>query len=426
MTSKIIRLYQKCPCSQWSIGVSKTAMIAKSPLPILTGPSIQHEAGYVAQLRLFPCETSPAFEAAWRDLERRSLLRNPFLSPSFLFPQYESWKSSPSTQLLTIIDGQGNWLLAGLFERVAGTRQLPLPHLRAVRTEHSFITGMLVDATEREAVVETLWKFLRQQHLHGLWFPLFPMQSDLAGLLTERCQRDRTTVALDNLHARATVSPTDGSAMSPKRVKSLRRGRRALEKFGDVSLRFTGCPDGDLSAVERFLFLEALGWKGEAQSALACRESEVEAFKNIALGLATRDRIRFAELALDDRVIASMCLFRSESDYYAFKIGWDPQFERGCPGFLLAAEIQDHLAQLPRCERIDSCARPGSFLDHVWPGRKEIGSALFTTTRWGSAAAQGTRWVRDWYRQLRGQKTSSDVASEATLEESRESAEEPT
>ena len=386
-------------------------MPATALLAIHASPPIPIEGGYVAQLRPFPCETSPAFEAAWRDLEHRSLLRNPFLSPSFLLPQ--SWEKSPSAQLLTIIDGQGNWLLAGLFERVSGSRQLPLPHLRAIRTVHSYKTGMLVDATQREPVVGTLWKFLRQQQLHGLSFPLFPVQSALAGLLTERCEREGTAVTVEDLHTRATVAPFDGSAMSPKRAKSLRRGRRALEKIGQVSLRFTGCPDGDLSAVERFLFLEALGWKGEAQSALACCPSEAAALKSVALGFATHDRILFAELALDERVIASMCLLRSESDYYAFKIGWDPQFERGCPGFLLAAEIQDHLSLLPRCLQIDSCAQPRSFLDHVWPGRKVIGTALFPTTRWGAAAAKGTRLVRDLYRHWRGQATSSGVALDA-------------
>lgn len=401
----------------------KQAVPATALLSLQASPPIPIEGGCIAQLRPFPCETSRAFEAAWRDLERRSLLRNPFLSPSFLLSQ--SWESSPSAQLLTIIDGQGNWLLAGLFERVSRTRQLPLPHLRAVRTAHSYKTGLLVDATQREPVVETLWKFLRQQNLHGLSFSMFPMQSALAGLLTERCERDGAAVMVEDLHTRATVSPFDGSAMSPQRAKSLRRGRSALEKLGQVSLRFTGCPDRDLSAVERFLFLESLGWKGEAQSALACRQSESEALKRVALGFATRDRIRFAELILGEQVIASMCLFRSESDYYAFKIGWDPQFERGCPGFLLAAEIQDHLSQLPRCASIDSCASPGSFLDRVWPGRKEIGTVLFTTTLWGSAAAKGTRWARDLYRQLRGQTASSGVPNEAENPASRDRAEEP-
>ncbi len=400
-------------------------MPATALLSVQASPPIQIEHGYVAQMRPFPCDTSPAFEAGWRDLEQRSLLRNPFLSPSFLFPQWRSPTNSSSAQLLTIVESQGRWLLAGLFERVSASRQLPLPHLRAVRSEHSFMTGLLVDAAEREPVVEILWKFLSQQNLHGLSLPMFPLQSSLASLLTAQCERQRMVATVDEQYLRATVSATDGSAMSAKRAKSLRRGRRALEKVGKVSLRFTGCPNGDLSAVERFLDLESLGWKGKTQTALACRQSEAEALKHVALGFATRDRIRFAELVLGEQVIASMCLFRSESEYYAFKIGWDPQFERGCPGFLLAAEIQDHMSQLPQCASIDSCACPGSFLDHVWPGRKEIGTALFTTTRWGSAAAKGTRWARDVYRQLRGQSATSGSALDEVSEVSREPVELP-
>lgn len=370
------------------------------------------------QLRPFPCETSPAWEAAWRDLERRSLLRNPFLSPSFLLPQSPEPANPQPVQLLTIIDGQGRWLLAGIFEQISGTRQLPLPHLRAARTSHSFKTGLMVDATLCESTVEVLWRFLRELNLHGLSFPLFPLQSSLALLLRERCEQERTAVVVEDVHSRAMtygVDHDDESTMSVRRAKSLRRGRRELEKVGAVSLRFNGCEDGDLSSAERFLFLESLGWKGESQSALACRPHQVQAFKDIALGLAEQQRIQFAELAVDDRVIASMCLFRSENDYYAFKIGWDPQFERGCPGFLLAAEIQANLHRLPGCERIDSCASAGSFLDHVWPGRKEIGTALFTTTWWGSTAAQGSRWVRDRYRQLRGQPPSVGSHGETKL-----------
>ena len=123
---------------------------------------------------------------------------------------------------------------------------------------------------------------------------------------------------------------------------------------------------------------------------------------------------RSAELAIDQQVIASMCLLRSGSDYYAYKIGWDPQFERGCPGFLLAAEIQSNLHRLPHCERIDSCASPGSFLEHVWPGQKQIGTALYTTTRLGSIAARGTRLARDLYRQLRGRGPSTVTITEPT------------
>ncbi|MFO1006085.1 MAG: GNAT family N-acetyltransferase [Planctomycetaceae bacterium] len=330
------------------------------------------------------------------------MLRNPFLSPGFLFPQWQFVEEAPRAQLLTVVDQDGRWLLAGVFERVRGTRRLPLPHLRAAETDHTFMTGCLIDSDHCEAVSDALWSYLRRHHLHGISFPMFPVEGPVEQLFRGQCEKSGTVATVDDLCQRATVTPQDGTAMSSKRAKSLRRGRRALEKLGQVSLRINHCPTDDMSAVERFLFLESLGWKGESQSAIACRMSEVQAFKATARVLAQQNRIHFAELHVDEQVIASMCLFRSGSDYYAFKIGWDPQFERGCPGFLLAADLQENMHQLPNCQSIDSCACPGSFLDHVWPGRLAIGTALFTTTRWGSLAVRGTRLAREIYRQVRG------------------------
>lgn len=373
----------------------------------------------LVQLRPFPTVTTPDFEAAWRDLERRSLLRNPFLSPSFLLPQWEV-NGSPPAELLTIQDQKGRWLFAGCFERVRGSRTFPIPHLNALRTQHTFKTGVLVDATDCEVVIDTLWQFLRSMNLHGLCFPTFPTQSSLSRLMTERCEQGLTRSMFLGVHQRAVTSlaEMDDPGMSSKRAKSIRRGRRALERQGLLEFRIR-----DQAGVEDFLRLERMGWKGDIGSALACDEQQALAFRRVIANFGRQMRVHFAELTLDQRVVASMCLFRSESDYYAFKIGWDPQFERGCPGFLLAAEIQSHLSDLPGCERLDSCSLPGSFLEHVWADRKSIGTAIFTTTRWGSLAISGSQLVRELLHRVRGtsspnlQENPADVDLDAAAEE---------
>lgn len=361
------------------------------------------------QLRPFPRETSSEFETDWRDLERRSLLRNPFLSASFLLPQREI-ESLNTVELLTVQDQFGRWLFAGFFQRVRGSRDLPLPHLRALRTTHSFKTGVLVDARDCEAVIAELWPFLRQQKLHGISFPIFPIRSSLACLLREQCEKDQTRAFVSGTFERATVSQSgmNESGMSSKRAKSVRRGRRSLEKLGPVEFRIRDQAGGD-----DFLHLESLGWKGQERTALACDPRQTAAFREVIQGLGQHDRVRFAEIVQSGRTVASMCLFRSETDYYAFKIGWDPALERGCPGYLLASELQAHLTDLPGCERIDGCACPGSFLDHVWPERKEMGIATYTTTRWGAAAARGTELVRNLIRRLRGKAKPSSVPAES-------------
>ncbi len=376
--------------------------------PLLPPPSAPTSAGepsLLVQMRPFPCHVDLAFQTAWRDLERRSLHQNPFLSSSFLLPSAVGRPGSGAAQLLTVMDDQGRWLAAGLFEAVSGSRQLPLPHLRAVRSEYTFLTGLLIDRHCCSEVLGVLWQFLDECGYHGLSFPTFPVGSALAQALTDHCARHQFAATVDDVQSRATLARSEASTqvgISPRRARSLQKGRRALAKHGPLDLRFRSPARGDQSAIDQFLHLESLGWKGECRTSLASQAANAEAFRRSALSLADDDRIRFAELTVGEQVIASMCLFRAQTEYFAFKIGWDPRFERGCPGFLLAAELRQRLEQLPGCEQIDSCAKPGSFLDHVWSGRTDIGTAVFTTNRLASVMVCGTQWARKLIRRWRG------------------------
>lgn len=382
-------------------------------------PSARAARSLEVQLRPFPRSPDLFFEAGWRDLERRSLHSNPFLSPSLLLSQPEGAPRSDSTQLLTVMDPDGRWQAAGVFEVVTGSRQLPAPHLQAVKGLHSYLSGLLLDPVTSEDTIPSIWRFLDGQGLHGVAFPEFPIESRLGDLLSNYCARRELSVVVDGLQHRASLAREDAAnefGISEKRSKSLHKGRRALARHGSVWSRFRGCSRDDQSAVNQFLLLESLGWKGDAGSSLVSSRHDSEWFRTAAGSLSDYDRIRFAELLIDERVIASMCLFRAQSEYFAFKIGWDPQFERGCPGFLLAAELRSHLDQLPDCERVDGCARPESFLDHVWPGRTAIGNAMFTTNRLGSMMATGTQWARSLLRKWRGRGESNPTDAASAVE----------
>ncbi len=359
----------------------------------------------LVQMRPFPFRADLSFETAWRDLERRSIHADPFLSPAFLLAQKSDLHAAGESQLLTIMDDQGRWLAAGLFHTVSASKQLPLPHLVATQTEHAFLSGLLVDEVQAEPVLGALWEFLRHQGLHGIAFPRFPIESRLGGLLRRTCEQQQTVTTTDDLICRATVDRNQAATdegISAKRTKSLKKGLKWLEKQGAVSVHIVTASRADEGPIERFLTLEAMGWKGEELTALASRDASRQAFRTLALEMSDQGRLRFAELRIGEKVIASLCLMQSQTEYFAFKIGWDPRFERGCPGFLLAREVRRSFDELPGCSQIDSCACPGSFLEHVWPGRKSIGTALFTTTLLGSAAASGTHWARGVWRRWRG------------------------
>lgn len=280
---------------------------------------------------------------------------------------------------------------------------MPLPHLVALPMLHVYKTGLLIDAAESRTAVHTLWNHLREAGWHGLKFPLFPIGSPLSLLLNAECERRQLGMVTHNQFERAIVSRHQASChsgISSARLKSLQRGSRALERCGEVNLRFNDATLDGGAAIERFLSLESLGWKGLAGVSLLSNADEAEAFRQIAREFQHQRRICFAELSAGTDLIASMCLFRSESDYYAFKIGWNPEYERGCPGFLLGHLIRRHIGELAGCERLDGCGRQGIFLDHVWDARKIIADAVFPTTRWGSLAAQGSSWGRLALRRL--------------------------
>lgn len=356
-----------------------------------------------AVLRPLHCRMPSEDLARWDDLERRSLLANPFLSSTFVNSQPWPRLRESDLQLLTVEHGD-EWLAAGVFRRVNGSRDLPLPHLVALPLLHVYKTGLLVDAAQGRLAVQVLWDFLSQAGWHGLKFPLFPVSSPLSLLLGNICDQRQLRIAAHNEYQRAIVLGHQASAdsgVSTARLKSLSRGRRALEKLGEVRLRFNNSQHDAEQAIERFLSLESLACQGRPKEALLANPLDVDSFRTYAAAFVRQDRIVFAELCAGESVIASMCLFRSATDYYAFKVGWNPEHVRGSPGFLLGHLIRRHIANLPGCERLDGCARPGSFLEHVWDARKIVGDVIFPTTRWGSIAAQGSLLSRLAWRCIR-------------------------
>lgn len=376
-----------------------------SQIPEKLKPSKTQQEVRKLRVRMLPFTgVIPTAEIAqWNDLERRSLLANPFLSSAFLLSQPKQRLRESELQLLAVERGT-QWMAAGVFRKETGSRHLALPHLVALPILHVYKTGMLIDAEESQAVVSAIWNFLIEQGLHGIKFPLFPLASPLSFVLNGECDQRQIKPVVRDQFLRASVSRHEKDALagvSPKRLKSLARGKRFLERDGDVSLVIAKGIDQGQHAIERFLRLESAGWKGQKDVALLSTAEEAHSFRQLASQLLKNDRIRFAELKAGQRVVASMCLFRSESDFYAFKIGWEPDFERGCPGFLLAHMLREQIKSIDDCERIDGCARQGSFLDHVWESRKEMGTIIFPTTRWGSITAQRSNEISRGIRLVR-------------------------
>ena len=91
-----------------------------------------------------------------------------------------------------------------------------------------------------------------------------------------------------------------------KRRKELKRLRNRLGEQGELKLETLNQSSNLQDFVDSLLSLEAKGWKGRRGTALQARAETTKAFKHICAGLLTSGKLRFWQLKLDGRAIASL------------------------------------------------------------------------------------------------------------------------
>ncbi|SFJ62785.1 GNAT family N-acetyltransferase [Planctomicrobium piriforme] len=343
---------------------------------------------------------------AWQDLEASASIRNPFVSPAYVIPAARHLPGVAEPVIITI-EQQGQMLGLGVFENRARSRRLPVRHLRSWQTPHTYFDGLLLRDGDSGRALQEFWAFLARGHhdWHGVDFPRMPVDEPATRLLDASAQQIDGFCLEGTPWSRACLLPQESDAgtilqtISVKRAKSLRRGWRELEKSGTVHFEFQQDPGQMAACAEELMHLENLGWKCDIGTSLAANSAHTRFFRELIFRMNEQGNVSFTRLRIDDRAVASVVNFRAGDTLYAFKLGWDPEFERGCPGFHLKMQTAAHAgAHFPDVRMIDSCSQPGSFIEHVWPQRRAFCSRTYVTSPVGSLAAsmvQGLRWVRN-------------------------------
>jgi hypothetical protein len=117
-----------------------------------------------------------------------------------------------------------------------------------------------------------------------------------------------------------------------------------------------------------------------------------------------QDRAVFVELQLDGKVVAATSNFISGQGGFAFKIGWLPELANMSPGRLaelgLLRGIYNHDA-LSSLQFWDSGAAPGSYIEKLWPGRRQLVTLGVGCSLVGASALAAVHTARTIKRQLR-------------------------
>lgn len=128
-------------------------------------------------------------------------------------------------------------------------------------------------------------------------------------------------------------------SLSSRHRYDLRRARRRAAGLGPVDFRLLGPGAGEASSLlDRFMDVEAAGWKGRGESALRFRTGLRAFFTEFGLAAAAARILRIALLNIGEETAAAMIAVEHSGALWVLKIGYDERYRSCSPGLILTAE----------------------------------------------------------------------------------------
>ncbi len=393
-----------------AVGPHRQGSPAATPRPAVPRPD--HAPALTFEVRPL-AEMEPCL-AAWTDLAARAIEPNVFAEPSFALAAARHLDDARAVAVLVWEAAAGRMArasLVGLFPILwPAVAAAPGP-VRGWRPDLAGLGVPLVDRGRASAVIDACLGFLGagRHGFSGVLFPMVPEDGAFAAALKAVASGSgRRLRALDH-HERAvlTAGPPAGAtpvpALAARKAKELRRQLRRLGEAGEVRFDSARDPVAVREAVERFLVLEASGWKRQRGTALLQQPGAAAFLRTMTRLLARDGRCRVETLSVGGQPVAAGIVLESGDRAWFWKTAYDEAFARFSPGVQLALALTRSLAARPDIALTDSCAIANHpMIDHLWPGRMAVADIL-VGTRPGISAATIVDDARELVgRRLRG------------------------
>jgi CelD/BcsL family acetyltransferase involved in cellulose biosynthesis len=346
---------------------------------------MEHPVGLAAcssaQAHAFAVQPWRAFadHAGWDALSTGAAEPNPFAERWCLSAGLEAFDNRQSAGLATLVVGGR---LAGILPlaRARLYDRYPLPHIGNWTHPNAFCGVPLVAAGHEHAFWRGLLDWADGHAGSALFLHLeaLPVEGPLYAALREVCAVEQRPAAVVHRHSRALLrsdlSPAAyfEASLSAKKRKELRRQFARLSELGKVAVERRDDAEGLDGWADRFVTLEAAGWKGAEGSAIACDPATVRYFRGALAGAAAAGKLERLALTLDGRPIALLANFVAPPGAYSFKTTYDESLARFSPGVLLQRENLALLAS-EDIEWTDSCAAADHpMIERIWREKREI------------------------------------------------------
>ena len=337
--------------------------------------------------------------SAWEDLECRAIEPNGYLSPHFVIPAIKFIVDKANLLGIAVEKtnrgGFPQLSGIGLFHTSGASKHFPLPHLTAFSSKHSLLSGLLVDQESAETIVRNI--FEQVCNFNNKWHGLVFHDQINDGELSAKTSSAAQDLGLKWKYFREwnrpilclkTIKDKTGHILGKSMKKSIHRSMRRLEELGPVDWRIRCKETLTDSALDRFMFLENLGWKGEGHTSILSNNADKSFFLEMIKNFGKSGRAFVTELTLNERPISSTVNFVSGGAGFAFKIGWDPLYAKYSPGILNEASwLESNDPTICGLNFIDSGSSDDtSYLSSLWNQKRAMCSGVYAITAQGKLA----------------------------------------
>ena len=351
------------------------------------------------------------FQPAWSDLVARALEPNVFLDPAFALPLFQHLRFARRPEFLLVWEADG----PATFGKLLGLLPVHLPRrgrlARGLRHPQITLGVPLLDrAWGAEGFAAMLaWLASHRPDLAGLVLTAVPGEGAFYRALASPALRHLGVSVLDE-RRRAILRhdparPEVAALLSPRRRKELRRQRRRLAEAGDLAYRSARSPAEIRRAAERFMALEASGWKGRRGAPLLHDPTLATFTRTMTRLMAHDNRCRIDSLEVDGRPVAMGILLLAGSRAHFWKTTFDENHAALSPGVHFALDLTQAQDEEPGLTLTDSCAVPDHpMIDRIWGDRMSVADLVITLPHqnpesWTVRFALGRETAR---RRLRG------------------------
>lgn len=347
--------------------------------------------------------------AQWDDLIRRAP-GNAFMNPVALKAAFDTMFAAVYV-LLAWEEGVESARLVGLWALQQRSVMMFWPALLEARPyNYAFLSTPVIDSAFVGEVIPAFFAAIRNHPALPNVVSLKEMDGDSPAFAAIQ-----KTIA-DERHAhltltqstRPSVSREKGVKSSGSTRKKLRQDWNRLSGLGALEMVNERSADAARAAFEQFLDLEKRSWKGAEGTAILCNDRDAAFTRRLIGDLAEDGNASVALLRLDGRPVAAQVVLYCGTSAYTWKTAFDADFAKYSPGVLLIDKLTEHLFATAGVEVIDSCSAEGSFMGHLWTGRKamvdmvvDVGasrSLVFAMEAARQFGYEKLRNLRDWLR----------------------------